>query len=59
MAVDKNKNKQVLVTIPNEMLEEIEDFRFAKKYNNRNEAIRALIQSGIDRKKQNKPNEKN
>lgn len=59
MAVDKNKNKQVLVTIPNEMLLEIEDFRFAKKYNNRNEAIRALIQSGIDREKQNKPNEKN
>lgn len=59
MAVDKNKNKQVLVTIPNEMLEEIEDFRFAKKYNNRNEAIRALIQSGIDTEKQNKPNEKN
>ena len=47
MAVDKSKNKQVLVTIPLEQLEEIEDYWHEKRYNNRNEAIRSLIQEGL------------
>jgi len=47
LAVDKSKNKQVLVTFPLEQLEEIEDYWHEKRYNNRNEAIRSLIQEGL------------
>ncbi|GIN59416.1 hypothetical protein J8TS2_37350 [Lederbergia ruris] len=47
MAVDKKKNKQVLVTFPNELLEEVEDFQFANRIQNRSEAIRELIRRGL------------
>ncbi|WP_193550792.1 ribbon-helix-helix domain-containing protein [Salicibibacter kimchii] len=50
MAVDKNKNKQVLVTFPDEMLEEIESFWYEQKFMNRNETIRALVQYALDNK---------
>ncbi len=43
MAVDKEKNTQVLVTIPNDMLEQIESYWHKNKLKNRNEAIRELI----------------
>lgn len=48
MAVDKTKNKQVLVTIPIELLKEIEDFQFENRIPNRNEAIRRLLEKGLN-----------
>ena len=48
MAIDKSKNTQVLVTIPNEKLIEIEDFQFQHRIKNRNEAIRQLIDKGLE-----------
>ncbi|MEH7000854.1 ribbon-helix-helix domain-containing protein [Priestia megaterium] len=51
MVVDKSKNKQVLVTFSLEQLEEIEDYWHEKRYNNRNEAIRALIEEGLKKAK--------
>ncbi|QYA31996.1 ribbon-helix-helix domain-containing protein [Macrococcus psychrotolerans] len=48
MAIDKTKNKQVLVTIPNELLKEIEDFQFENRIPNRNEAIRRLLEKGLN-----------
>ena len=51
LVVDKSKNKQVLVTFPIEQLEEIEDYWHEKRYNNRNEAIRALIEEGLKKAK--------
>ncbi|WP_427125158.1 ribbon-helix-helix domain-containing protein (plasmid) [Priestia megaterium] len=51
MTVDKSKNKQVLVTFPLEQLEKIEDYWHEKRYSNRNEAIRALIQEGLKQTK--------
>jgi metal-responsive CopG/Arc/MetJ family transcriptional regulator len=47
MAVDKTKNTQVLVTFPNELVEEIETFWHKKALKNRNEAIRELVQKGL------------
>lgn len=47
MAVDKNKNKQILVTIPNETLDEIEAYWHKNELKNRSEAIRELIQLGL------------
>lgn len=49
MAIDKDKNTQVLVTIPNEMLKRIEDFQFDNRIKNRSEAIRELIQKGLEK----------
>lgn len=47
MAVDKDKNTQVLVTFPNEVLEQIENYWHDNRLKNRNEAIRELIQKGL------------
>ncbi len=47
MAVDKEKNTQVLVTFPNEMLQEIENYWYENRLKNRNEAIRELITKGL------------
>jgi metal-responsive CopG/Arc/MetJ family transcriptional regulator len=47
LAIDKDKNTQVLVTFPNEILEAIENYWHEKKIKNRNEAIRELVQKGL------------
>jgi metal-responsive CopG/Arc/MetJ family transcriptional regulator len=47
LAVDKEKNKQILVTFPNELVEEIEKYWHDQKLKNRNEAIRELVQKGL------------
>ncbi|MET3209894.1 UNVERIFIED_CONTAM: metal-responsive CopG/Arc/MetJ family transcriptional regulator [Paenibacillus sp. PvR008] len=50
MAIDKDKNTQVLVTFPNELLDEIEMFWHENKLKNRSEAIRKLIEIGLKQK---------
>lgn len=47
--IDKDKNTQVLITIPHEMLEKIEDFQFENRIKNRSEAIRILINKGLEK----------
>jgi len=47
--IDKEKNTQVLVTITRKMLEEIEDFQFGNRIKNRSEAIRILINKGLEK----------
>ncbi|MCP3025423.1 ribbon-helix-helix domain-containing protein [Halobacillus sp. A5] len=49
MVVDKSKNTQILVTFPNEMVEDIEEYWHKKRLKNRNEAIRELVQKGIEK----------
>lgn len=49
MAIDKEKNTQVLVTFPNELLQEIEDYKFDNRFPNRSEAIRDLIKKGLEK----------
>lgn len=49
MAVDKEKNIQVLVTFPHDLFKEIEDYQFANRVPNRNEAIRLLIKKGLEK----------
>jgi metal-responsive CopG/Arc/MetJ family transcriptional regulator len=53
MAVDKNKNTQILVTFPNELVKQIEDYWFKNKLKNRNEAIRELVRIGLEKSSQN------
>lgn len=47
MAVDKDKHKQILVTLPNELLDSIEEYWHEQKLKNRSEAIRELILVGL------------
>ena len=49
MAVDKEKNTQVLATFPNDVLQEIEDYWHKNKLKNRNEAIRELVKKGLEK----------
>ncbi len=49
MAVDKEKNMQVLVTFPKEMIKEVEDYWHQNNLPNRNEAIRVLVQKGLEK----------
>lgn len=53
MAIDKEKNAQVLVTFPNEMLAEIERYWHEQALKNRNEAIRDLVRLGLEHKHDN------
>ncbi|SDO78882.1 ribbon-helix-helix domain-containing protein [Halobacillus aidingensis] len=47
MAVDKNKNEQILVTFPKEMVKAIEDHWHENRLKNRSEAIRDLVNKGL------------
>ncbi|MNC76871.1 hypothetical protein D3C75_1286880 [compost metagenome] len=48
MAVDKDKNTQILVTFPNDMVDDIKEFWHDQKLSNRSEAIRALVLKGLE-----------
>lgn len=47
MAIDKTKNAQVLITLSKEMIEKIEDFQFENRIKSRSEAMRRLIEKGL------------
>lgn len=47
MAIDSEKNTQILVTMPKELKEEIEDYQFENRINNRTAAILELIRKGL------------
>ncbi len=49
MAVDKDKNKQVLVTFPKDQLDQVETYWHDHSLKNRNEAIRILVQKGLEK----------
>ena len=41
------RRAQVVVTMPRELLERIDDFRFARRMRSRAAAVRALIEIGL------------
>ena len=47
MSVDKELNSQVLLTLPKELLKEIENYQFENRIKNRSQAIRELIEKGL------------
>jgi metal-responsive CopG/Arc/MetJ family transcriptional regulator len=47
LAVNKDKNTQILVTFPNDLVDSIEKYWHENKLKNRNEAIRELVQKGL------------
>lgn len=57
MAIDQSKNTQILVTIPHELKEAIEDYRFENRISSRNAAILELIKKSLDSTKKEEPAE--
>lgn len=45
------------ITVDDEMLKEIDDFRFSNRYNSRSQATLELIRLGLEALKKNKQNE--
>jgi len=50
MAIDKDKNTKVLVTMPHDLLGEIEKYWHDHKLKNKSETIRELIKKGLESK---------
>ncbi|WP_170959386.1 hypothetical protein [Bacillus thuringiensis] len=50
MAVNKDKDTQILVTFTKEQVKQIEEFWHDNKISNRNEAIRQIVDKGLSRK---------
>lgn len=48
MAVNKKENTQILVTFPNEMVEQIEKYWHDNHLKNRSETIRELVRKGLE-----------
>ena len=57
MAIDQSKNTQILLTIPHELKEAIEDYRFENRISSRNAAILELIKISLDSIKKKEPAE--
>mgnify|MGYP005749492219 CR=1 FL=1 len=51
MPIDKSKNTQILVTFPNEIVEEIERYWHDNKLKSRSEAIRQLVEKSLSKEK--------
>jgi Arc/MetJ-type ribon-helix-helix transcriptional regulator len=51
MAVNPETTVRKLVSLPREFVQEIEDYRFAKRIKTESAAIRALIRAGLDAEK--------
>ena len=51
MAIDKEKNTQILITFPNDLVEEIETYWHDNQLKNRSEAIRQLVMKGLEKSK--------
>lgn len=57
MAIDYDKNTQILVTMPKELKEEIEDYQFENRFPSRTSAILDLIEKGLKHDKKEEPAE--
>lgn len=55
MAIDKDKNTQILLTIPNELKEKVEDYQFSNRKPSRTAAILELIERGLGSNKEKEP----
>lgn len=51
------KKPRYCITVDDEMLKEIDDFRFNNRYNSRSQATLELIRLGLEALKKNKQNE--
>lgn len=48
MAINKETTVQKLISMPKELAEEIANYRFAHRFRSEAEAVRALIQKGLE-----------
>lgn len=54
MAVNTETTVRKLVSLPRELLREVEDYRFAERIGTESEAIRRLIRLGLDAEQKRK-----
>lgn len=57
MAIDESKNTQILVTMPHELKDKIEDYQFENRKPSRTAAILELIEKGLEYDKEQEPAE--
>ena len=57
MAIDPDKKTQILVTMPWELKEEIENYQFSNRIPNRTVAILELIRKGLGSSNNEEPTE--
>lgn len=49
MPPKKENHTKVLLNIPNEMLEKVDEYRFKHRFNTRLDALNSLIEKGLER----------
>lgn len=49
MAINQDKNINIMVAMPKELVKQIEDYQFNNRIKNRSEAIRQLIVKGLEK----------
>lgn len=47
MAIDSEKNTQILLTVSRELLEKIEEYQFKNKIQSRSKAMRELLEKAL------------
>lgn len=57
MAIDSEKNLQLLVTMPKKLKEEIEDYQFKNRISSRTAAILELLRKGLNQDNKEEPAE--
>ena len=50
MAINKDENTQILITLPNELLDEIDNYWHENKLRSRSETIRELLRKSLEGK---------
>lgn len=56
MAINPETTIRKLVSLPRDLVREIEDFRFAERIGTESEAIRRLIRVGLDAERKRREN---
>lgn len=55
MAINREKNTQKLISMPKELVQEIENYRFENRIKTESEAVRQLIRLGLETSKSTNP----
>lgn len=53
MTIDKTRNTPINITFPNDLLKQVEDYRFENRIKNRTQAILELIRKGLEHENDN------
>jgi metal-responsive CopG/Arc/MetJ family transcriptional regulator len=54
MAINRDSGTRKLITLPHDLLREVDDYRFANRINTESETLRQLVRLGLDAAKGSK-----